>query len=385
LKRIGILLLLLCATTVMANFATQKSAVNIFEPPAKVSGEIKKFKMGYTESTEYANYAATFYNVLLGLKELGWIETLDGIPYKPGQNEATAMWQWLCINQPSTYIEFVSDAFYKFDGDQTVMAAAYKRTHEKAQGIDMMLTFGTLAGKTLTKTTPEIPVLVFSTSNALASEIIASATDSGKDNVWAHIDPKRYQKQVTVMHDIFKFKKLGIIYEDTVEGRSYADLKNVKEVCQSLGIQLIERHVTENVTPKEYPRYKKDMSAAFIDLSDEVDAFYLTAGNLNPSDLPELFKPFYTKKIPVISQLGGEEVEKGAVMSTASNFIDLGRYGAQIVIRSLKGENPRKLEYLYEDVPYIVLNLNVANKIGYKPEFEILLIADKVYFDPKSK
>lgn len=382
MKRIAVLLLLFCVSLWAVNFAEGSQAPNLFEPPAAGT---PKYKVGCTESTEYSSYAANLYNVLVGLNELGWVDSLEGIPYTPGQNESVIMWEWLVANQPSQYIEFVPDAFYKFDGDTAIMEAAYQRTHQKDQGIDLMIALGTLAGRTLTKTAPEVPVLVFSTSNALASEIILSETDSGKDNVWAHIDPNRYKKQVRVMYDIFHFKKLGIVYEDTVEGRSYADLANVKAVCASLGVEVVERHVKENPSPKEYERYKKDMAAAFKDLADEVDVFYLTAGNLNPDELTALFKPFYDKKIPVISQLGGEEVEKGALMSTASNFIDVGRYGAQIVVRSLKGENPRTLSPVYEDVPYIVLNLNVAKRIGYQPDFEILLIADKVYFDPEAK
>ncbi len=279
-------------------------------------------------------------------------------------------------------MHFVSEAYYSFDGNTDVKLSAADRVKAGTE-LDLMLVMGTSAGRAVTEVAPDIPVLVFSTSNAIASEIIESDTDSGKDNVWAHVDTKRYKKQVAVLHDIFQFETLGIVYEDSLAGRSYADLDNVRAICEELGVTLVERNVTENANSEEYPRYRDDMSNAFKDIADDVDAFYLTASNLAASDLPELFQPFYKKQVPVFSQLGGEEVETGAIMSTAANYIDIGRYGAQIVSKSLHGENPRYLYATYEDIPLIVLNINNARKIGYEPDFEILLIADKLYFDPE--
>lgn len=339
-----------------------------------------KFNIGYTESIHYTSYAAHFYGVLVGLEEMGWINSLEGIPYESGDDDTEAMWQWLVAQQPSDYLYFAPDVYTSYNGDVAEMEKAVQMVQESTD-LDLMLAMGTTAGRNVTQETPVIPVLVFSTSNAIASEIIESEIDSGKDNVWAHVDTKRYVKQVTVLHDVFQFKKLGIVYEDSLTGRSYADLDNVRAVCEELGVELIERNVVENKSSDDYDRYHDDMQEAFESISNEVDAFYLTASNLSASDLPALFEPFYDMNIPVFSQLGGEEVEKAAIMSTAANYIDIGRYGAQMVSQSLHGENPRYLYATYEDIPLIVFNMNIAHKIDYEPDFEILLIADKIYFD----
>lgn len=342
-----------------------------------------KYKIGYTEGFAYTSYAAHLYGILIGLKELGWIDSLEGLPYTSGDDDTAAMWRWLVKNQPSKYLEFVSDGYYSFDGDESKMAEAYTRIHNGSMDMDIMLAMGTKAGRTMTAETPDVPVLVFSTSNAMASEIITSVTDSGKDNVWAHVDLTRYRKQVEVLYDIFGFKKLGIIYEDSLEGRSYADLDNVQDVCDRLGVQLVRRNVKENLTEEDYLRYKNDMQKAFNDLSDEVDAFYLTAGNLKAEELPPMFEPFYDHKVPVFSQLGGDEVAYGALISTAANYVDIGRFGAQVISRSLHGENSRYIPATYEDTPKIIMNLDVAKRIEYTPDFEILLIADKLYLNRK--
>lgn len=340
---------------------------------------VEKFKIGYSESSPYNSYTAHFYGLLVGLQELGWIDSIKGIPYEFGQNDTEKMWQWLVENQPSEYLEFLPENYYSFSGDNQAIDEAYQRVHTQTPGVDLMLVMGTSAGRSLTKEAPTIPILVFSTSNAIASEIIKSETDSGKDNVWAHVDTTRYKKQVQVLYDLFQFKKLGIVFDDTIEGRSYADLENVKAVCDQLGVELVYRNVSESKSDTDYSRYRQEMKSAFDDLSDQVDGFYLTAGNLEPEELSELFESFYQKKIPVFSQIGGEEVQYGAIMSTAANYEDIGRYGAQIISRSLHGENIRYLSAVYEDTPNIVINLDVARKIEYTFDFEVLLIADKIY------
>lgn len=366
------LLIMVFISTLLSN-----AEDNLMEP--YLNGR-EKFNIGYTESIHYTSYAAHFYGILVGLQEMGWINDLEGIPYESGGDNSHEMWAWLVENQPSDYLYFVPGAYTSYDGDEEVMAKAIDMVQEGTP-LDLMLAMGTTAGRNVTQEPPAIPVLVFSSSNAIASEIIASDTDSGKDNVWAHVDTKRYRKQVAVLHDIFQFKTLGIVYENSLAGRSYADLENVRAICEELGVTLIEKHVNENANADEYPRYYEDMESAFQEMAEEVDAFYLTAGNLAPTDLPDLFEPFYNRQIPVFSQLGGEEVETAAIMSTAANYIDIGRYGAQIVSKSLHGENPRYLYATYEDIPLIVININNARKIGYTPDFEILLIADKIYYD----
>jgi len=64
--------------------------------------------------------------------------------------------------------------------------------------------------------------MVFSTSNAVQVGIVNSNDYSGRDQVWAHMDPDRYRQQIEVFHDIFAFKKLGMVYEDSVSGRALA-------------------------------------------------------------------------------------------------------------------------------------------------------------------
>lgn len=58
-----------------------------------------------------------------------------------------------------------------------------------------------------------------------------------------------------------------------------------------------------------------------------------------------------------------------------------GIYNAKKIIRIFHGNTPRSLEQVYENIPYLAVNLKTAELIGYHVPMDILSIADEVYTD----
>ena len=48
------------------------------------------------------------------------------------------------------------------------------------------------------------------------------------------------------------------------------------------------------------------------------------------------------------------------------------------MVRILKGESPGRIPQIYESSPNIMINLDVAKQIGYRPRFDLLLGADQI-------
>lgn len=71
-------------------------------------------------------------------------------------------------------------------------------------------TFGTAAGLDMATDEHSVPTFCMSVTDAVQAGIIQSADDSGRDHVHAPIETGRYERQITVFHDVFKFKRLGI-------------------------------------------------------------------------------------------------------------------------------------------------------------------------------
>jgi len=349
----------------------------------------KKWRIGYCESNRFVNYADHLYALVRGLTETGWIRGTEGFPYSPGQDDTGPMWQWLASHDLGPYIEFVGDAYYTYDGMnpdlRSITTGGIAERLNDRRDIDMMLVMGTVAGRLLATDAHNVPVMVFSTSNAVQAGIVKSAGVSGSQHVWAHMYPTRFRRQLEVFHDIFPFKKLGIVYEDSEAGRTLAALKEVEGVAADRGFDVVRCFVNDNQPDRE--AFFREMLEAHRKLSREVDAMYMTVypGSRKFDMLPRLLEPFYQNSIPVFSQLK-QEVQYGALISVAdSDFIGIGQFGAEAVARVLNGESTGGLPQVYESTPYIVLNLEVAKKIGYRPPFEILLVADKIHREVESR
>jgi ABC-type uncharacterized transport system substrate-binding protein len=360
----------------------------IIQPKAVLSGNkpaahhdfsTQKWRIGYCESEPFSNYAATLDALLEGLNELGWLAKVDGCGYQPGRQDTSGMWRWLASHELSRRVEFVGDAYFSLASLPEKDYAQIPARLQKEQ-VDLVLVMGTLAGKLLAADRRQTPVMIFSASNAMQSGISKTAAYSGKDNVWAHMDPQRFGRQIAVFYDLFKFHRLGLVYENSPTAYSYSAIDQVEMVARRKGFAISRIDVAEPKNPGERGRYYADLVRAYQQLSRRVDAMYLTVASLDKQWLPQLLTPFYAGKIPVFSQLGADEVEYGALLSVSSvDFKNLGRFGAQNMVRFFSGASLRSLPQVFESTPKIIVNLEAAAKTGYRFPFEVLLSADQVF------
>ncbi len=372
-----LLSLLLLFGTSQAAFSNQAS--NHADQKPVLKDGTSKWRIGYIETSKFANYAGTLYGIVKGLESSGWIKTTKGLPFTQGSNDSQAIWKWLSQNATSDYIEFNQDAFYSISGDQAKKDAIKARLAK--QDLDLLIVMGTSAGKLVKNEKHSIPTLVFSSSNAKASGIVNEIEKSGISNVWAHMDPNRYKLQLRVFYDVFKFKKVGIVYEDSELGRIYSAIDDVKAVSKEKGFDVVEEHVIEPVDfAKDYEPYIQSLIQANTRLTKKVDAMYLPLGLWDSPDLPRIIKPFLDAKIPLFSQLGVEEVKMGVLISLARpDFTGIGTFGATKISDVFHAKLPGDLSQVYGDTPSIAINLAAAKKIGYKAPFDILISSDEIY------
>ena len=342
------------------------------------------WRITYIETRPFANYAATLANVVISLHRMGWIKSIDGLPYTKGQIDSQIIWQWLAQKKNEPYLKFVEDGFYTFDklkgAEYVTRAEQIAKQINQSKNSDLVLIMGTESAKEILKYGLDVPVVSMSTSNALQAGIVKGAEFSGNDRVWAHMDPFRYRRQVDIFYDIFKFKTLGIVVDNDVAGRSFAAIEDVLEVAKQRKFNVVIENVGQ---PEKYGNNQKqfaiDMEVANARLATKADAVYvgLFIGS-DPKQLSTILAPLVKKKIPVFAQQAND-VNNGALMSLArQNFAGVGSFDAKVIVRILKGELPSKIPQVYENSPNIIINLDVAKEIGYRPRFELLLGADQI-------
>ena len=359
----------------LAIYPVQAGDLNTEAPRAR--GDGTKWRIGYCESETFVTYTQTLVTLVKGLEEIGWINQLEGFDQAANSGDSRIVWEWLSSREVSPYIQFVDGAFYNLREPDT------DRVLERLQNqkdIDLMLVMGAQAGFLLSDASHDANIFVFAASNAVRSGIIDSVEDSGKDNVWAHMDEQRFERQLRAFYDIVNFKKLGMVYENSDKARIYSAVNEVESLAQKKGFEIVRYYVREPSSSGEYPEYYREVQAAYDKLATEVDAVYVTIASLESKKLPELFQPFYKEKIPIFSQMGNIEVENGALLTVSvMDEVNIGRFGADNIGKCLLGAKPRELEQSFQSAPRITLNATVAQKIGFKLPFELVMALDEVY------
>jgi len=342
----------------------------------------KKWRVGYLEGGPYGNYPDNLRALVAALSDLGWAKK-PAFPPSADANDTKQLWSWISKNLKSDYLEFVQDAYWSNNWDDSLRPKnrqlIIERLNQK-KDIDLMLAMGTWAGQDLANNEHSVPTIVMSTSNPIGSKIAKTVNDSGYDHLNARVDPTRYERQIRIFYDIFKFKRLGVVLEkDTVEGRTYAAIDDIEKVAREKGFKVITCNAPFSGVSKE--EAQNSVLKCNEELAPKVDALYITVHRgVSLQKMDKLLAPFMRNKIPTFSQLGTDEVKHGVLLSIArAGFKYIARFHAETIAKIFNGAKPRDLEQLFEDPPRIAINLKTAKIIGYKPGVDILGSSDEVF------
>lgn len=339
-----------------------------------------KWRLIYIEGGPYIDFPHIFCATIDAMHTLGLID--HKYPYEvTNENSSREIWNWLSKNAGGDYIEFVNDGFYSsnWDADRRIenKNAILDRIKTK-NDIDIILTFGTGAGRDLATNEHHIPTLSMSVTDAVQAGIIKSVQDSGLDHVHGQVEIGRYERQVSIFHDVFNFKKLGVPVPDTDEGKASIAYKDIIKTSEALGFEIVPCEIS----------FLSEGDIAFTGLlqcietlSKDSDAIYMTTNTgMQWDKMPALLKPIIDAGIPSFSQSGLMETKLGILMSIAqSSFASEGIHGAATIKMLLEGTKPRDIGQVFEGPLGIALNLEMARLIGWNPPFEILVAVDIIY------
>ncbi|MCA1743989.1 MAG: ABC transporter substrate-binding protein [Desulfonatronovibrio sp.] len=363
---------------ILVLFITESWAGQYSVTPVTKNGE--KWRIGYLEGGMYPDYQIIFFRTVKGLMDLGWISPMD-LPdtYNTDHRQA---WQWLAENARSDYLEFVMDAFYtsEFKADKRVRTKQELLDRlNKQKDLDLILAMGTWAGQDLANNEHATPTVVASTSDPLGSGIIKSVDDSGFGHLHAKIEPDRYMRQLRLFHDITRFRTMGIVFEDSPEGRTFAAVADAEQVAGERGFELKICHArNSNITQEEAAR---EALGCYSKLAPQVEAMYITVHRGESLDnLPNLLKPLLKNGVATFAMPGSEFVKHGVLLSIAhADFAYVGRFHAETIARIFNGASPGSLEQRWAAPSKIAINLKTAEIIGFDPPFDVLVAADEIY------
>ncbi len=348
---------------------------------APITNKGKKWRIGYYEGGAYVNYPINLIRLAEGLAELGWFKKhSSAIPQDPVDSKS--VWHELGKTD-SDFIEFVDEAYWSagWDKGQRVLnrTSALKYLNEKK--LDMIIAMGTWAGQDLATNEHSVPTMIVSTSDPVKAKIIDSSDDSGFDHVHAKCDPTRYLRQVRLFHNMVGFKKLGLVYENSVDGRTYGAIDDVERIAAERAFEIVSCEAPFSGVDKAVST--QALIKCHEELAPKVDALYITVHRgVDSKRMAEILEPLLQNKIPTFYMRGPKEVKHGVMMSISrGGFVEVGRYHANVAAKIFNGAKARDLDQVFEDPKQIAINMKTAEKINFVVPPIFLKIADEIYKD----
>jgi ABC-type uncharacterized transport system substrate-binding protein len=362
-------------TTFILIFAT------IYSKPSYTpkTNDGQKWRVGYYEGGSYKDYQTYLLALVHGLEQLKWLPQVDWPQFKANDN-TKVVWDEL-TKVESKYIEFVPAAYWSADWyeDKREKDKAAAIEYLQAGGLDLIIAGGTWAGLDLVNNMHSTPVVVISASDPIKGGIIESAKDPGYDHVHAACDPDRYLRQIRAFHNIVGFKKLGVVYEDTEDGRVYAALEDVTQISVEKDFDVVTCIAFDQNLPEE--EAMQGVLHCHKELATQVDAVYITAHRgVNPKWMPAVLEPLFKHRVPTFAQEGPDQVKRGVVLSIARVEVEeMGLFQAKVVGYAFNGNRLSSIDQVFEEQKRIVANAKAAELIGFKIPQSVMDAAYRVY------
>jgi putative tryptophan/tyrosine transport system substrate-binding protein len=236
-------------------------------------------------------------------------------------------------------------------------------------GADIIVTSsGGNAANAAQLATSKIPIVFLGESDPVGRKLVASlprpgGNITGVSNLEIELSPKKLE----IFRELVPTLKRIVVVYDATNNEALERLAVDRNSARRAGLTLVERAV----------RSEDEASAAIAGVQkNEADGFYCS--RLLALNIPGLVLDHSIKRS--IAAMFDESyfVERGALASYSANSQEIGRQGARLVGKILKGAKPADIPVEQPTKFELVVNQKTARTLGIKIPASILLRADKV-------
>lgn len=258
--------------------------------------------------------------------------------------------------------------YYNSKGNpEALRAMAQRLVEDKMDMIVTTSTTGTVAAAKATVGT-RIPVVFLSSGNP--QKLIKSYGTSG--NNLAGISSASMElvaKRFELLRELYpRIKRVAMPVDP--KGVNYQSImREIQQSTPKLGFVVSEIHV-QSVA---------DIARAAPSITGKsYDAIFSPVDSLVTEGIEPLVRQAIKEKLPSATSLL-VNVKRGCLLTHAPDYAALGKQGAVLADKILKGAKPADLPIEMPDKILLALNLKTANAIGLKIPREILLRADETF------
>ncbi|WP_339040753.1 ABC transporter substrate-binding protein [Candidatus Lariskella endosymbiont of Hedychridium roseum] len=236
------------------------------------------------------------------------------------------------------------------------------------KGADVVVGVATISAQSFAKYAKENKIkLVFSSViDPIKAELVQSLSEPG-NNTSGVSNFVELKPQITLFQQIQpNLKRLGFLYNPS-EINSLSLIEKLEELCHKLRITLVLQAANKT----------SEVAQASTKLAANVDAIFISNDSTALSALQTIINVATKVKIPVYVS-DTDAVKLGALAALGPNQYEIGIQTAQIIARSLKGEDVGMIPVEFPASTELFLNEDIAQKIGMKLPNDIKAIATKI-------
>ena len=227
-------------------------------------------------------------------------------------------------------------------------------SQQLAESSDVVLAIATPSAQSLANTTQMTPVIFSAVTDPVSAKLVESREHPG-GNVTGTSDQSSdaISTQINLIKKVLpKAKSIGILYTQS-EPNSVVQKDEAKRLLEEKGFTVVEKTILDS----------NNVKAAAESLMTEVDMVFVPTDNIISSTMETVKQVSIKHKVPVF---GGstEMVAVGGLYNYGTNYEELGRQTARMLVRILKGEKPENIAVELPEKLELHTNQEMAAALG---------------------
>lgn len=227
-------------------------------------------------------------------------------------------------------------------------------SQQLAESSDVVLAIATPSAQSLANTTQTTPVIFSAITDPVSAKLVESREHPG-GNVTGTSDQSSdaISTQINLIKKVLpKAKTIGILYTQS-EPNSVVQKDEAKHLLEEKGFSVVEKTILDS----------NNVKSAAESLMAEVDMVFVPTDNIISSTMETVKQVSIKHKVPVF---GGstEMIAVGGLYNYGTNYEELGRQTARMLIRVLKGEKPENIAVELPEKLELYTNKEMADALG---------------------
>lgn len=227
-------------------------------------------------------------------------------------------------------------------------------SQQLAESSDVVLAIATPSAQSLANTTQTTPVIFSAVTDPVSAKLVESREHPG-GNVTGTSDQSSdaISTQINLIKKVLpKAKTIGILYTQS-EPNSVVQKDEAKRLLEEKGFTVVEKTILDS----------NNVKAAAESLMAEVDMVFVPTDNIISSTMETVKQVSIKHKVPVF---GGstEMIAVGGLYNYGTNYEELGRQTARMLVRVLRGEKPENIAVELPEKLELHTNQEMADALG---------------------